>query len=75
MAGVKEDWDRVQRMLGRDTICTRCGAVFADYADKCKAAFDEPCEGFTLIDQILKSDPAHRIAALAAETERKVGPQ
>ena len=40
----------VAAKLGTATICTRCGATLATYADKCSADLSEQCEGFHRIE-------------------------
>lgn len=42
----------VRARIGRGIICTRCGASYATYADKCEAALDERCPGFNAVDLV-----------------------
>ncbi len=48
----KTEADRVELYLGSNSICSRCGAGLADYADKCGASLGEPCPGFLLIEGV-----------------------
>lgn len=42
----------VRARLGAVTICTRCGATYTSYADKCSADLDERCPGFNVVDRV-----------------------
>ena len=39
--------------------CPRCGASSLTMADKCSAALDDPCPGFTETEAIYKEFAAH----------------
>lgn len=42
----------VSQRLGHQVICTRCGATYATYADKCDVDLDVRCPGFNVIDRV-----------------------
>lgn len=48
--------ERVQQLvrerIGAGVICSRCGASFVSYADKCTADLDERCPGFNAVDLV-----------------------
>lgn len=53
---LRELRERVQRLvaqrLGGRVICTRCGARYSTYADKCEADLAERCPGFNVLDRV-----------------------
>lgn len=53
---LRELRERVQQLvrtrLGDQLICTRCGARYSTYADKCEADLDERCPGFNVVDRV-----------------------
>ncbi|SDD94092.1 hypothetical protein SAMN05216337_1017102 [Bradyrhizobium brasilense] len=53
---LRELREKVQRLvrerLGERLICTRCGAKFSTYSDKCEAPLDERCPGFNVVDRV-----------------------
>ncbi len=42
----------VRERLGDTLICTRCGARYATYSDKCEADLAERCPGFNVVDRV-----------------------
>ena len=42
----------VQAHFGSRTICSRCGANLATYADKCDVDLDVRCPGFNAVDLV-----------------------
>ncbi|WP_439392366.1 hypothetical protein ACRQ5Q_22485 [Bradyrhizobium sp. PMVTL-01] len=53
---IRELRERVQMLvrerLGGRVICTRCGATFSTYADKCDVDLDVRCPGFNVVDRV-----------------------
>lgn len=42
----------VRERIGTGVICSRCGARFSTFVDKCDAALDERCPGFNAIELV-----------------------
>jgi hypothetical protein len=42
----------VRERMGAGVICTRCGATYATYGEKCSADLAERCPGFNAIDLV-----------------------
>lgn len=53
---IRELRERVQMLvrqrMGPGVICSRCGATYASYSDKCTAPLDERCPGFNAVDLV-----------------------
>lgn len=42
----------VRQRIGTGIICSRCGATFASYSEKCMADLAERCPGFNAVDLV-----------------------
>lgn len=42
----------VRQRMGSGIICSRCGATFASYGEKCSADLAERCPGFNAVDLV-----------------------
>ncbi len=43
---------RVEKVLGDEIICSRCGATYKTYNDACSADLLDQCQGFNRIDEV-----------------------
>lgn len=42
----------VRAELGSRVICSRCGATYGSYSEKCSADLAERCPGFNVVDRV-----------------------